>query len=98
MLIILILKITAGEFNPSKIEVLRLTDGPNCSVATVSDVRCRRSGVRIPLGGLRVNPFQVSGGKGTLQSRASGLQSTTQGIPSGPTDSSELATNSPIRI
>ena len=35
------------------------------------------------LGGLRVDPFQVSGGMSTLQSRASGLQSTTQGIPSG---------------
>ena len=36
------------------------------------------------LGGLRVSPLQVSGGMSTLQSRASGLQSTTQGIPSGP--------------
>ena len=33
------------------------------------------------LGGLRMNPFQVSGGISTLQSRASGLQSSTQGIP-----------------
>ena len=32
----------------------------------------------------KTNPFQVSGGVGILQSRASGLQSTTQGIPSGP--------------
>ena len=36
------------------------------------------------LGGLWVSPFQVSGGMGTPQSRASGLQSTMQGIPSGP--------------
>lgn len=36
------------------------------------------------LGGLRVSPLQASGGISTLQSRASGLQSTTQGIPSGP--------------
>ena len=36
------------------------------------------------LDGSRVSPFQVSGGISTLQSRASGLQSTTQGIPSGP--------------
>ena len=36
------------------------------------------------LGGLRVNPFQVSAGISTLQSRASGLQSNTQRVPSGP--------------
>ena len=36
------------------------------------------------LGGFGVSPFQVSGGIGTLQSRASGLQSTTQGITSRP--------------
>ena len=36
------------------------------------------------LGGLRVSQFQVFGGISTLQSRASGLQSTTQGSPSGP--------------
>ena len=36
------------------------------------------------LGGLRVSQFQISGGgKGTLQSRASGLQCTRQGVPSG---------------
>ena len=34
--------------------------------------------------GLRVSPFQVSGGMSTLQSRASGLQCATEGIPSGP--------------
>ena len=45
--------------------------------------------VRYLLGGLWVNPFQVSGGISTLQSRASGLQSMTRGIPSGPKDSSE---------
>ena len=39
------------------------------------------------LGGLRVSPLRASEGIGTLQSGASGLQSTTQGIPSGPKDS-----------
>ena len=34
-------------------------------------------------------PFQVSGRMCTLQSKASGLRSTMQGIPSGPRDSSE---------
>ena len=34
--------------------------------------------------GLRLDPFQVSGGISTLHSRASGLRSSTQGIPSGP--------------
>ena len=37
------------------------------------------------LGRLGVSPFQASGGIRTLQPRASGLQSTTQGFPSGPT-------------
>ena len=45
------------------------------------------------LGRLRVNPFQVSGGMSTLQSSASDLQSTTQGIPSRSIDSSESNTN-----
>ena len=36
------------------------------------------------LGGLRVGPLRVSEGIGILQSRAPGLQSTTQDIPSGP--------------
>ena len=36
------------------------------------------------IGGLGVSPFQASGGISTLQSRAPGLQSTTQGIPFGP--------------
>ena len=54
------------------------------SVGEGSALRCRRSGVRIPdLGGLRVDGFQVSGGRSTLQSRASGLQSAVRGIPSG---------------
>ena len=45
------------------------------------------------LGGSRVRQLQASGGIGTLQSRASsGLQSTMQGIPSGPRDSSESNT------
>ena len=37
------------------------------------------SGSNLRLGGLGVSPLQASGGIGTLQSRASGLQSTTQG-------------------
>ena len=45
-------------------------------------------GVHRGLGGSSVSPFQASGGISTLQSRASGLQSTTQGIPSAPQDSS----------
>ena len=36
------------------------------------------------LGGLGASPFQASRGIRTLQSRASGLQSTTKGIPSLP--------------
>ena len=36
------------------------------------------------LGGLRASPLQASAGIGTQQSRASGLRSTMQGIPSGP--------------
>ena len=36
------------------------------------------------LGGVWVSQFQASGGISTLQSRASVLKSTTQGIPSGP--------------
>ena len=36
------------------------------------------------LGGLGVSPFQASGGMSTLQSSASGLHSSAQGIPFGP--------------
>ena len=43
----------------------------------LSDAGGRGSNPR--LGGLRVSPFQASGGIGTLQSRASGLQSIMQG-------------------
>ena len=42
------------------------------------------SGSNRRLGGLRGSPLQVSGGLSALQLRASGLQSTTQGISSGP--------------
>ena len=44
----------------------------------------RGSVIRFSLDGLRVKPLQVSGGISILQSRASGLRSTTRGIPSGP--------------
>ena len=48
------------------------------------------SGSNPRLGGLRVSQFQASGGISTLQSRASGLQSTTQGNSISTTkDSSE---------
>ena len=49
------------------------------------------------LDGLQVSPLQASGGISTLQSRAFGLQSATQSIPSGPKDSSE-STHKPYRI
>ena len=41
-------------------------------------------GLNPTLGGLWVNPFQISARISTLQSKASGLQSTMQGIPAGP--------------
>ena len=42
------------------------------------------SGSNPRLGGLGISPLQAFGGRGTLQSSASGLQRTTQGIPSRP--------------
>ena len=55
---------------------------------TAGLVGCRLSDaetvVRYLPGGSRVKPLQVSGGISILQSRASGLQSTTRGSPSGP--------------
>ena len=64
---------------------------PTAQLAEGLALKCRRPGVRIPgWVGLGVSPLQVSGGISALQSRASGLQRTTQGIPSGPkTDSFE---------
>ena len=78
--------------NPTLINIWRwglgVLCGPSSSVKG-SALRCRRSGIRILLGKIRVNSFQVSRGISTLQSRASGLQSTTQDIHPDQNDSAE---------
>ena len=74
-------------FAPPPHDIERERNGSDSPVATdrLSDaggLRFKSHTGRVT--GKAIKPSQVSGGIGTLQSRASGLQSITRGIPSRP--------------
>ena len=96
-LIVICLFSMQGDFRPAR--EIRLPwfpkprythEAPVCYVAPTSQLLRIGSqmqevwGSNPRLGGLGVSPFKGSGGISALQARASGLQSSRQGIPSGP--------------